>query len=134
MTPEAHHRCGHPNLRCAGCDNAISKTGDEAPSCHSTDIRPSTCRNVVKVEGTRCHTHNPGAKAPQVVAKAVERKVESDLRSLLNQYDDRPVEDHLQALLSLAGEMMAWKQLLSDRVAGLREEKWRYSGRVGEEV
>ena len=86
MTREAN-LCGYPNRRCAGCDNAVSRTLDECPSCGGADIGPSTCRNPVKVEGEKCRTHNPGQMAPQVKRKAAERKLESDLRSLLALYD-----------------------------------------------
>jgi hypothetical protein len=60
--------------------------------------------------------------------------VESDLTRLLDQYAAGPVTNPLEALLLLGGEVLAWKNLLGDRVARLRAEEWRWEGRLAEQT
>ena len=93
---------------------------------------PSTCRRPVKVEGVPCYQH--GGRGAQVQRKATDHAVESDLAQLLERYDAGPVTNPLEALLSLAGEVLAWKNLLGDRVARLQSKEWRWEGRLAEQT
>lgn len=46
----------------------------------------------------------------------------------------RPVEDPYRELMQLAGEMLAWKNMLRERVALLKPSQYRYAGRQGEQT
>jgi hypothetical protein len=126
------HLCGQPLRRCADCDNPVGAGHDVCPACACQDIGPGTCRNPVKAEGLRCRYH--GGVLPRVQHKAVERQVESDLAQLLERYDSGPVTNPLEALLELAGEVLAWKTHIGDRVARLQAEEWRWEGRLAEQT
>lgn len=131
-TPAETRRCGFPNFRCSGCETATAAPLDTCPRCQSNDIQPSTCRKPLRDGAVRCYLH--GGRTPQVAAAATTRTVESKLAALLEEYDVGPCVDPFQALLDLAGQAIAWKDLLGDRVAQLAANDWRYEGRTGEQV
>lgn len=80
--------------------------------------------------GKVCRVH--GGAAPQVKAKAAERITERELRDTLGRLDITPVADPLTELQQLAGQVVAWKQLLADRVAALKSTG--YEGEYGEQI
>jgi hypothetical protein len=79
-----------------------------------------------------CASH--GGKAPQVVAKAAQRRQEVATRRLLAAYDVGSRNDPATALVDLVSEVLAWKDLLSDRVAELQADEWRWPAGAGERL
>lgn len=65
---------------------------------------------------------------------AAVRVVEAKATATLSDYGAAPVTDPLSALASLAGEIASLKDHLRQRVAALRGEEWRYTGRAGEQL
>lgn len=128
---KAPNYCGHPNVRCVDCGTSTGKWRDECDKCGSNDLQPSTCKNRVSEPGITCYKH--GGTAPQIVAAKAERATEAKLTNLLARYGVEPVTDPLQELLNLAGEAVAWKSMMSDRVAELAAHEWRYSDHHGGE-
>jgi hypothetical protein len=124
------NRCGAPMQRCTNCDRAVAHPFDACPRCHAPVV-PSTCRRLVRAAGLPCRYHGSN---PQTLRKVQEREVESDIAQLLGQYDGGPVTNPFASLLELAGEVLAWKNLLGDRVARLRAEEWRWEGRLAEQT
>jgi hypothetical protein len=61
-----------------------------------------------------------GGAAPQVRAAATRRTIEATARNLLDDHDTGPVTDPIEALACLVGEVLAWRDLLRDRVAELQ--------------
>lgn len=76
-----------------------------------------------------CRFH--GGAAPQVAGKAVERLAEVEARRLLDVIGVEPVDDVLGALSQLAGEVVAWKNVMGDQVAAL--EALRFESGEGTE-
>jgi hypothetical protein len=74
-----------------------------------------------------------GSRSPQAARKAAERLAEQDALRLLNAMDITPVADPLTALQQLAGEVVAWKQILSGKVAELKGD-YRYQHQTGEQL
>jgi hypothetical protein len=64
--------------------------------------------------------------------KAAERVAEQEARQALGHLDSRPVDDPLTALSELAGEIVAWKNALAERVAVLKSTG--YAGTTGEQI
>lgn len=79
---------------------------------------------------TVCRMH--GGSSPQVRAVAARRLAEEDALAQLAQMEIVPVADPLEELALLAGEALAWKQLLRDRVSQLTS--LGYEGATGEQV
>lgn len=92
------------------------------------------CRQVVMKGQTVCISH--GGKAPQNLKAAERRVAEADLQQKLTKQlaklDVDPIGDPLTALSQLAGQVVAFKDALADRVNTLSEI--RYQGAAGEQV
>jgi hypothetical protein len=78
-----------------------------------------------------CSTH--GGKSPNALAGAARRLAEEKALSLLNiSGRSQPVTDPISTLMDLAGEALAFKEILSEHVATLTE--MRYRGKSGEQI
>lgn len=97
---------------------------------HTTGER---CRKWPIRGATVCTSH--GGAAPQVRAKAAERvaeqKFDDTMRRELARLDVEPVDDPLTALSLLAGQAVAFKDALAERVNALKS--FRYEDMRGAE-
>jgi len=93
------------------------------------------CKRSPSKGAKRCRLH--GGASPQVRAKAErdahQAKLERDIQRALRRFDIQPVGDPLTALQQLAGEILAWKDILSSKVELLRGN-WRYSTEYNEQI
>lgn len=78
----------------------------------------------------RCRFH--GGASPSVKAKAERARVEGELRELATTLAAPPVDNPLEALSTLAGEVAAWKNFLAGKLAELNT--LRYSGEHAEQI
>lgn len=82
------------------------------------------------VNGSKvCSAH--GGRAPQVKAKAAERLVEQQIRRELARLDVAPVDDYLSQMALIAGQVIAWKDALAEKVNALTS--LRYEAETGGE-
>lgn len=124
-------------------DEAEGVTG--VRRCRTRFGQPDACR-MISVSGTeppRCK--NCGANAGSWTAKqAANRVVQASAAErcaeLLAEHGERllnaaPVEDPLAELLLLAGEMLAFKDILRARVIGMKPAEYRYANKtLGEQI
>jgi hypothetical protein len=96
---------------------------------HSS-ITGERCKNYPIKGHLVCKFHGGGT--PQVKRQAEKNLTEQALREKLHQLDIKPVDDPLNALKLLAGEIVAWKEILRDKVLEL--EKFRYGTDMGEAI
>ncbi|RAN72781.1 hypothetical protein B5P43_31805 [Bacillus sp. SRB_336] len=79
------------------------------------------CKRATEDGATVCHVH--GGAAAQVKTKAARvraaRAVEADARAVLALMDTPPVDNALEAMAGLAGEVLAMKNALAARVNAL---------------
>jgi hypothetical protein len=87
---------------------------------------------LVGVAGVPCRLH--GGRTPPAVAAGHRRRLEAECQALLGEYDVGPVDQPVEELCRLAGQVVGWKNLLADRVATLRAEDSRRADRFGEEL
>lgn len=73
-----------------------------------------------------------GGTAPQVKAAARRRLAESKVRQALDEVGIREVENPLEELRALTGEVVAWKDALARHVAAL-EDRYRFTDDKGGE-
>lgn len=94
--------------------------------------RTEPCKRYPIRGGTRCPIH--GGASPQAKAKATERLAEQEAGRAVARFrpESTPVADPLTELSKLAGEVLAWKCFLADRVQELNS--LRYSTDHGEAV
>lgn len=92
-----------------------------------TDGEP--CGNRPLKGQTVCKFH--GGAAPQAKAAAARRRVEADARQVLAELGVSPVGDPLEALLKLAGQVLAWQAATAALVNQL--DGIRYRGANGAE-
>jgi hypothetical protein len=97
-----------------------------------TDGEP--CGNHAIKGGTVCRYH--GGSAPQVQAAAKQRLAEAEARKAMERYtpDRKPMENPVEALLSLASEIEGWRDYLAARVSELEQADWRRDHRAGEQL
>jgi len=96
-------------------------------SARRTDGEP--CKNSPLKGQMVCRYH--GGAAPQAKAAAVRRQVEVEARQVLAELGVSPVADPFEALLKLAGQVLAWQAAtaaLVNRLDGIR-----YQGANGAE-
>lgn len=80
---------------------------------------------------TVCRAH--GARAPQVLAAAAERRLEVEVRRTLARLDTDAVSDPLTELSMLAGQVVAWKNALAERVNELSALRYTATPGAGTE-
>lgn len=88
------------------------------------------CRLPAINGSKRCRFH--GGASPSVTAKAERERVEGELRGLATKLAAPPVDNPLEALSALAGEVAAWKDFLADKLTEL--STLRYSGEHAEQI
>ena len=87
------------------------------------------CGNWAMVGQTVCRYH--GGAAAQNKGAAARRRTERELRDILARLDVAPVQNPLEALRQLAGEVTWWKNALAGRVNDLTSI--RYESETGGE-
>lgn len=113
-------------------DGKKRKTESAKPRCGAkTKTTGGTCRNFLEEEQLRCKLH--GGASPQARLKQAERVLEKQVQHAIAGMDIRPVDNPLTALSQLAGEIIAWKDLLASHVA-LLKDNLRYSGEHAEQI
>lgn len=88
------------------------------------------CTKRAVAGSTICRSH--GAAAGQIRRAAAVRVAEADARAAWAAADNPPDEDPLRELQRLAGEALAWKDFLRDRITEL--SSLGYQSAVGEQV
>lgn len=78
----------------------------------------------------RCRFH--GGASPTVKAKARRQQVEGELRELAGKLAAPAVDNPLEALSMLAGEVTAWKDFLAEKLLAL--STLRYTGEHAEQI
>ncbi|WWT39935.1 hypothetical protein [Microcystis phage Mae-JY09] len=98
--------------------------------CTATNRAGKPCGNAAMTGTTVCGFH--GGKAPQV-QRAVRRRIaENKVRQALDEVGIREVENPLEELRALTGEVVAWKDALARHVAAL-EDRYRFTDHKGGE-
>lgn len=104
----------------------------DKPRCGAdTKTTGRKCRNFLEEEQLRCKLH--GGASPQARRKQAERVLEKQVQHAIEGMDIKPIENPLTALSQLAGEIIAWKDLLATHVA-LLKDNLRYSGEHAEQI
>lgn len=103
----------------------------EPHRCTARTTSGNPCRLPPIKGGTVCRTH--GGAAPQVRAKATERRVEAAARKALAQLGTDPltIADVYRELLTTGAQAVAWRDHLAGMVDRLTE--WRYTDQKGGE-
>lgn len=134
---KAGKRCIHWTVR--GTDYCVHHNIPDHKRCHGhySKNHPThpggRCRQKAMVGQTVCYHH--GGAAPQNKAAAARRiaeaKLEARVHKALARLDVAPVDNPLEALAELAGQVVAFKNALADRVNAL--EEIRYESKAGGE-
>lgn len=104
----------------------------DKPRCGAdTKTTGGKCRNFLELGQLRCKLH--GGASPQARRKQAERVLENQVKHAIEGMDIKPVENPLTALSQLAGEIIAWKDLMAAHVAKLRDDL-RYAGEHAEQI
>lgn len=88
---------------------------------HRTDGSP--CNAYAVNGGKVCSAH--GGRAPQVKAKAAERVAEEQIRREIAKLDVAPVDDYLGQIALIAGQAIAWKDALAEKVNDLTSLRYK---------
>src|ERR1035437_8408727 len=115
---------------------------DVCPKCNQIHERCSAhskqsggpCRRFPIAGGFVCFMHAGGAQhvRDRAAARLIENMTERVVAFELSELDPKPVQDPLAELARLAGEAVAFKDLLREHLAELDE--WRYTGPKGQEL
>lgn len=95
----------------------------------STDGEP--CEAYAMSGALVCRSH--GGASPQARRGSADRMAAEQALTELSRRGFAPVENPLEALALIAGEILAVKDIFRERVAQLREEAWRYGDAKGGE-
>jgi len=98
-------------------------TGDRRCSAHSSRTG-ERCRQWAIKGGKVCPAH--GGRAPQVAAAARRRVIEQAAAAELARLDVTPLDDPLSELALLAAQIVAWKNMMAEKVNQL--SSLRYEG------
>lgn len=104
--------------------------GRQARKCKGHKTNGDPCNNYAINGGMVCHAH--GGRAKQVKAKAAERAAEDKIRAQLARMDVAPIGDPLTELAKIAGQVVAWKDAIAEKVNELTS--LRYSTEGGEQL
>lgn len=106
----------------------------QSKKCGAKTKSGGTCGKHPSKGSNRCKFH--GGASPQVKARVEreehQRKVEHDIQKAMKKLDITPVGDPLTALKNLAGEVLAWKDMLLEKVESLRT--LRYATEFNEQI
>lgn len=104
----------------------------DKPRCGAdTKTMGRECRNFLEEGQLRCKLH--GGASPQAKRKQAERVLEAQIKRKIHGMEITPVENPLTALSMLAGEIVAWKDLMAAHVAKLKDDL-RYQGEHAEQI
>jgi len=78
---------------------------------------------------TVCWAH--GGKLPRVKAKAAQNVTEQKARAMLARLDVVPVADPLEQLALLAGQVLAWRDVMAEQVNALSSLRYEAVGENG---
>jgi hypothetical protein len=107
---------------------------DEKPEkrrCVARNRQGQQCKKPPEPYQLVCRQH--GGASPQAKAKAEERRLEDEARRAIATLDIQAVDDPLTALKWMAGEVIAWKNLMSSKVDELMGD-YRYGTDYGEQL
>jgi len=96
----------------------------QARKCKGHKKDGSPCVNWAMTGQLVCHAH--GGRAAQNKAKGAERVAEQQARKELARLDVPPVDDPLTEIARVAGQVVAWKDVLAEKVNAL--SSLRYEG------
>jgi hypothetical protein len=117
MAERTCDRCTRKHCKGRHCTGHSSTTGDP-------------CRNYPIKGHLVCKFHGGGT--PQVRRQAEKNLAEQAMREKLHQLNITPVDDPLTQLKLLAGEVLAWKEILREKVEYLKD--LRYGTEMGEAI
>lgn len=104
----------------------------DKPRCGAqTKTTGGECRNFLEEGQLRCKLH--GGASPQAKRKQAERVLDAKVQHVIAGMQIEPVTNPLLALSQLAGEILAWKDLIATHVAKLRDQL-RYEGEHAEQI
>ena len=89
------------------------------PRCGAKTRQGRPCRLVPMVGQVRCRMH--GGASPQARRAAEVRVTEAKVAAIVGELVAEPCADPLQALAQLAGEVLAWRDVLRREVARLTD-------------
>jgi hypothetical protein len=102
----------------------------QARRCKGHKANGDACPNWAMNGQLVCHAH--GGRAPQNKAKGAERTAEQAARRELARLNVAPVDDPLTEMARIAGQVVAWKDVLAGKVNDLGS--LRYSNESGEQL
>lgn len=105
---------------------------EEKRRCKGRRSNGEPCKNWPMRGALVCRKHGGGA--PQVRAAAATRLAEQEIRRGLARLDVEPVEDPFTELSKLAGQVVAWKNALADKVNELTALRYEATGAGTEQL
>lgn len=100
----------------------------DGDTLYGSDGRPRCSAKARNAPGGICHGHRVkrqkrcrmhGGTSPRARERADRERVDEDMRDLLARLDMGPVDDPLTALKGMAGEVVAWKDAMREKVEEL---------------
>lgn len=100
----------------------------DGDTLYGADGRPRCSAKARNAPGGICHGHRVkkqkrcrmhGGTSPRARERADRERVDEDMRELLSRLDMGPVQDPLTALRDMAGEVVAWKDAMREKVEDL---------------
>lgn len=101
----------------------------QARKCKGHKKDGTGCANYAMAGQLVCHAH--GGRASQNRAKGAERIAEAQVRRELARLDVPPVDDPLTEIARVAGQVVAWKDVLAEKVNGLTSLRYESTGEYG---
>jgi hypothetical protein len=101
----------------------------QAVKCIGKRRDGTSCSAYAINGGSVCWAH--GGQLPRVKAKAQANLTEDKARALLARIDVAPVTDPLTALAEVTGQVMAWKDVMAEKVNALSSLRYEAMGENG---